>query len=278
MSGAPSLVVVGPGRLGRSVAGAIEERGGRAALAGREPGLPDEALSRPGLTLLFTVPDDALAAAAAAWAGRFADLPPAEGRVALHSSGVDGAEVLDPLRARGFSVGGWHPLVAIAAPDPSALRGVACGIRGDEAAAARGRELAERVGATPLPLADVDGVRYHAAAVFASNFLVASLAAAVDELARATGGEARIEHLLPLARAALAGVEEHGLRDGLTGPVRRGDVGTVRRHLERLSPDRGALYRHLARELLVLAGDRLAEEDRRELERLIAEDAEERTG
>lgn len=252
MSGSPPLVVVGPGRLGGSVAAALEDRDGPVVLVGRRSDLPDALLVRPGLTLLFTVSDDALVGAARSWSKRFEPLEPTPGRVALHSSGVDGPEVLDALRARGFSVGCWHPLVAIPSPEPEALRGVTCGVRGEREAVERARELCERVGAAALRLDDVEGVRYHAAAVFASNFLVACLSVAVDELEAATEGEARLEHLLPLARAALSGAAEHGLADGLTGPVRRGDAGTVRRHLSALDTERAELYRGLARELLAL--------------------------
>lgn len=263
MRGDAPVLVVGPGRLGSSVAGALGDRDdGPVTLVGRHADPSDDLLSRPGLTLLFTVSDDALEGAARDWSRRFETLEPVRGRVALHSSGVDGPEVLDPLGERGFSIGCWHPLVAIPSPDPAALRGVACGIRGDEEAVERARALCERVGAEPLRLHDVEGVRYHAGAVFASNYLVACLAVAVDELDAATDGEARLGHLLPLVRAALSGVSEHGLAGGLTGPVRRGDAGTVRRHLHALGPERAELYRGLARELLALVETDLSEAER----------------
>ena len=269
MSEAGPLIVVGPGRVGRSVADALTRSARDVVLVGREPDPDPELLRRSDLTLLFTVPDDALGGAAAAWAERLADVPDSGGRVALHSSGADGPEILFPLRGRGVSVAGWHPLVSVAEPNPDALRGVTCVIRGERAAVERGRRLAERVGAEPLPLGDVDGARYHAAAVFASNHLVACLAVAAEELAAATDGAAGLEHLLPLARSAVENVASRGLREGLTGPVLRGDVGSVRRHLEALPPARAALYRELARELLALAGDGTADEAHAELEALI---------
>ena len=269
MSEAGPLIVVGPGRVGRSVAGALARAARDVVLVGREAGPGRELLERPRLTLLFTVPDDALGGAAAAWAERLDGVPSAEGRVALHTSGADGPEILAPLRDRSFSVAGWHPLVSVAEPAPDALRGVTCVIRGDPDAVERGRRLAEVAGATALALEDVDGARYHAAAVFASNHLVACLAVAAEELAAATDGAGRLEHLLPLARSAVENVASRGLREGLTGPVLRGDVGSVRRHLEELPPRRAALYRELARELLALAGDGVADEARAELEALI---------
>lgn len=273
MSGSAPLVVVGPGRLGSSVAAALEGRDGPVVLVGRRPDLPADLLVCPGLTLLFTVSDDALEGAVRSWSERFELLEPTPGRVALHSSGVDGPEVLDPLRARGFSVGCWHPLVAIPSPDPESLHGVTCGVRGEREAVERARELCESVGAAALRLHDVEAVRYHAAAVFASNCLVACLAVAVDELWAATEGEARLEHILPLARAALSGAAEHGLADGLTGPVCRGDAGTVRRHLTALDSERAALYRGLARELLALVEADLPEAERAALEAALRDGA-----
>lgn len=274
MTAAGPVAVVGPGRVGRSLAGALTKAGRVAATAGRERELPDGWLGREGLTLVFAVPDDALEEAAGAWSDRLERAPTAGRRVALHTSGVHPPEALGPLRERGFALGGWHPLVALASAGEGAFRGAACGLFGEEAAVRRGRALARLVGARPLELGAAGLARYHAAAVFASNHLVACLAAAADELEHATDGEGRLEDLLPLARSALENVAERGLVGGLTGPVQRGDVGTVRRHLEALGPERAELYRGLARELLALdvAGrdrDRL-----RELRRVLEADSE----
>lgn len=273
MSGSAPLVVVGPGRVGRSLAGALAASGRRVEAVGREPDLPENVLGRSGLTLLFAVPDDALEAAARAWALRLQRTARADDRVALHTSGVHPADALAPLRERGLAVGGWHPLVSLAAPDERAFRGAACGLHGDEEAVRRGREVAEAVGARPVALGEAERSRYHAAAVFASNHLVACLAAADEELRAATGEGAGLEELLPLARSALANVERRGLADGLTGPVRRGDAGTVRRHLAGLGPRRAALYRGLARELLALVEADLPETERAALEAALRDGA-----
>lgn len=288
------VTVVGPGRVGGSLAAALAGAGEAVELRGR-PGAPPPALeAAPGVigaagppapgepvapTLVLAVPDDELEATASAWAaaldggedagGSAAGDPDVPAPVALHTSGAHGPEALAPLRAAGRAVGGWHPLTAVAAVDPGAFRGRAAGVSGDPGAVERARALSEAVGARPIPVDDGAHARYHAAAVLASNGLVACLAAAREELAGATGGRGDLEDLLPLARAALEHVEALGLDGGLTGPVDRGDAGTVRRDLEALGPERAGLYRRLARELLDLAGDRLPPGRRRALRELL---------
>ena len=303
MSASARLVVVGPGRVGQSLAAGLATAGEGVELRGRSPEPPalvvesaDVAYARglpgvepegggrgapaasaghgrgaPPATLVFAVPDDDLASAARAWAealepaGAGAPGPP----VALHTSGVHGPEVLAPLREIGFAVASWHPLTSLAAPSADAFRGVAFGVSGDGPAVERSRSLTGRLGGRVLDVEPGEHARYHAAAVFASNFLAACLAAARDELENASSGRAGLGDLAPLARAALANVLDRGLPDGVTGPVERGDVGTVRRHLEALSPERRRLYRDLARELLAVVQDRLPEERARELRELL---------
>lgn len=267
-------LVVGPGKAGCSLAlalhgadEAVELRGRRTerpACLGDAPDLPYRAgTDLPGdvdgsppqrpLRLVLCVPDDALEGAAAEWSRSLEGTlsPPAAGsHVALHTSGARSSEALAPLRRAGFALGSAHPLTALTGSDPAALAGVTLALSGDDEAREAGRRLAELLGGRPIQVEEGERARYHAAAVFASNYVAACLAVAAEELGRATAGEGGLEELLPLARAALDGLERRGLPDGLTGPVARGDAGTVRRHLETLSPERAALYRRLARELL----------------------------
>lgn len=284
------LVVVGPGRLGTSLAAALEEAAAfrDVEVRGREAAR-DEEVFAPGDCLLFTVPDDALADAARGWSARLSiGAPPPAGEaaradvdgeipvlpapVALHTSGVHPASVLEPLRRVGMAVAAWHPLTAVARSDPGAVRGVAWGLEGDEPARSVAAGLSRRLEGWTL---DVDPARhalYHVAAVFASNFVVACLGAAREALGDALTGdaEARLDDLLPLTRAAVAAVASDGLGAGLTGPVARGDVGTVRVHLAALDDERRELYRRLARELLRLAAPDLPPARAAELEEALA--------
>lgn len=294
MSPAARLVVVGPGRVGRSLAAGLEAAGEEVEIRGRPAGAEEASPPRPERpeddpsTVIFAVPDDALAAAVGAWAegagpgpcGTSAGADPSApghggptssgpGPVALHTSGVHGPDVLDPLARAGFAAGTFHPLTSLAAPSADALRGVTFGVSGEAAAVERARALAGRLEGKVLELDPGEHARYHAAAVFASNFLAACLAVAGEELAAATGGRGGADDLAPLARAALGNALERGLPDGLTGPVERGDVETVRRHLATLSAGRRRLYRDLARELLAVVQDRLPAGRSRDLRELL---------
>lgn len=339
---ADRIAVIGPGRVGQSLAAALSDAGravtvfGRRAERpqlleaypevryradvpragwpsagadegserGREPpreagrvradGDPD-GVSPAGLgafaTVVFCVPDDALEGAAAAWAralppGRRGAAPgeaapraadrahdpagtPAGAGVALHTSGVHGADALAPLRDAGRAVAAWHPLTALSRPRADAFRGATFTVEGDAPAARRARRLAGSLGGRSKELEPSAHARYHAAAVFASNHLVACLSVAAREIAAATGGEASLDDLLPLARAAVDSLSGEDLADGVTGPLARGDAGTVRRHLRALPPESAELYRRLARELLGVVGGRLETPTAEELRRIL---------
>lgn len=202
--------------------------------------------------VIFCVPDDDLCTLADEWSTSTGLTPSA----VLHTSGVYSAEALAPWRERGAAVAAWHPLVAVAAPARGAFRGVWFGVDGDETAARVGSELAQRLGGRTHVVRSEGRSHYHAAGVFASNYLVSCLRIAVDQLGRASD-DAALEALMPLAESALRNLRELGLRDGTTGPVARGDVQTVAAHLKVLDPRRAALYRGLGLELLELTGDRL---------------------
>lgn len=312
----PRLILVGPGRLGLSLAADLTAAGlleapvvvglrpdppsfltrqvpaarylaaapgaeaagappGEAGEGDGRAGAPSaEALARvlggrPADALFFAVPDDALAPAAGAWAAAYARSDVPTPGVVLHTSGFHGSEALAPLAEAGASAGSWHPLTAIAAPRRGAFRERTVGIEGRGAAIALAETLAEAVGARAVRVRPGEKARWHAAAVFASNCLVACLSVAAREAAAASDG-AGLRDLLPLARSALEEVAERELPEGLTGPVARGDAGTVAGHLLALDPAAAALYRLLAEELLLVAGPRLDEERRRALRAALA--------
>ena len=275
----PPIVIVGEGRVGLSLAADLSDASGSTiTVVGRSRDRPSFLRDLLGVTYLvtrvpeasfcesldsqigadgdpiviFCVPDDDLAAVAREWSESM-DLTPS---AVLHTSGVHSAQALAPWRERGVAVAAWHPLVAVAAPSRGAFRGVWFGVDGDEVAARVGGELAEGLGGRTHVVRPEGRSHYHAAGVFASNYLVACLRIAADAL-RCASEDAELEALLPLAESALRNLGELGLRDGTTGPVARGDVRTVAAHLEVLDPRRAALYRGLGLELLELTGDRL---------------------
>jgi predicted short-subunit dehydrogenase-like oxidoreductase (DUF2520 family) len=98
---------------------------------------------------------------------------------------------------------------------------------------------------------------YHAAAALASNYIVSAIDAAAQVFASAgVAPDKAARALIPLAEGALRNVASHGTTAGLTGPIRRGDVATVQRHLDALRgrPELAEIYRALARRAVEIAG------------------------
>jgi len=185
------------------------------------------------------------------------------GALVLHLSGAVPSAALAPLRAEGARTASLHPLQTFAAPSgtkggSSSLKGVSWFHEGD----ARGEcaALARRLGGRLRPLDPSRKALYHAAAVAASNYLVAVEDLAV-RLAVAAGVPRKdaLGALLPLVRGTLRNLESKGLPGALTGPVARGDAGTVRMHrkaLRAVDPALDAAYAALGRHALRVAVER----------------------
>jgi predicted short-subunit dehydrogenase-like oxidoreductase (DUF2520 family) len=195
--------------------------------------------------VVIATPDRAIADVAAALAGSVRS-----DALVLHLSGAHGLDVLASVEAR---VGAIHPLQTFpdARSGPARLVGSPAAVAGDPEVAA----IARSIGLEPFPIADADRASYHAAASIASNHLVALL----DQVAACT--DVPLEQFLPLMRATLDNVEALGVRAALTGPVARGDVATVRSHLDALPDGERDAYLALARRAARLADrtDALAE-------------------
>ncbi len=278
----PSVGIVGPGRAGLGLALAL--RRARIAVLGvhgrSETPMPPGVkltvggtppwLGRAGIVVLG-VGDDALAGCVADLARAAAIVP---GRVVLHLSGALTSEVLAPLAAQGAAAGSMHPLIAFS-PDAAVaarqFRGATFALEGNLGAVALADAIVRRLGGTPVTLAPELKPLYHAGAVFASNYLVTLMAVATRLLETAgIAPEAAAAALAPLARATLANVEAAGPVAALTGPVARGDVATVRRHLMALRHADAELYRAAGRETLKLARlAGLSEEQAARLEELL---------
>ncbi len=141
-----------------------------------------------------------------------------------------------------------HPLQSLPSVDVGVARlaGSWCAVDGPPLV----ERLATVLGLQPFRVGDDQRATYHAAATIASNHLVA-LIGQVERLADAAG--VPVEALLPLVRATLDNVDELGPERALTGPVARGDVDTVLRHLDALPDDERAAYRALAEQARRLA-------------------------
>jgi predicted short-subunit dehydrogenase-like oxidoreductase (DUF2520 family) len=219
--------------------------------------------TRPRATVFLTVPDGAVTAFAAEIA-RAAGLPVTASFV--HCSGALGLDALSTLSAR-HAVGSFHPLQSFPTPRaPEAFRGSLVAVDASRQALRRRlARLARDLGARPRRVEDADRAVYHAAAVFASNYLVA-LAGEAAKLLETIGWSEReaVDGLVPLMQGVLEEVDRHGPTAALTGPIRRGDAETVSRHLEALAAlnfrsSRGGevadVYRMLGRIALEIARD-----------------------
>jgi predicted short-subunit dehydrogenase-like oxidoreductase (DUF2520 family) len=179
--------------------------------------------------------------------------------VLLHCAGAASAnELLGPVTGRVAGIGTLHPLSAIADGKISmrTLKGTVFGVEGDEVGRTTAGKLVAAISGIVLPLDGTQMASYHAAAAMASNYLVAAVDAAAAVLASAgVAPDKAAQALIPLAEGALRNIAAHGTTGGLTGPVRRGDLATVSRHLEaiRERPELAEIYRVLARRAVEIA-------------------------
>jgi pantoate--beta-alanine ligase len=243
------IAVIGNGRVGGSVVRAARAAGLEVGVAGRDH------LHEAGAAeiVLLCVPDRAIPGLARDLAAAF--VQPGSRRPAYvgHVSGASGLDVLAAVDgAQAFSL---HPLQTIP-HSGSDLDGAPCAVAGGTpAAAALAERLARRLGMRPFVVADEHRALYHAAAVMASNFLVTLQEAAADLLTRAGVADARAV-LTPLVRQTVANWSRSGAT-ALTGPIARGDDGTVARHvaaLQAYAPEIRPLYDLLATHTRAVAG------------------------
>jgi predicted short-subunit dehydrogenase-like oxidoreductase (DUF2520 family) len=198
--------------------------------------------------VFLAVPD----AAIAPFAERIAAADPASGVSFVHLSGATRLDALATLRPRGL--GSFHPLQSFPFPrPPEAFRGITIAVDATSPALRRRlAALARRLGARPKHVTDADRAAYHAAGAFASNFVTVMLREAVRLLQGIGWSEPEAtKALLPLVEGAVENMRRRGVVGALTGPIRRGDAETVRRHLSVVEdPD---LYRKLASIALEIA-------------------------
>jgi predicted short-subunit dehydrogenase-like oxidoreductase (DUF2520 family) len=274
------IAVIGAGRAGTAVAVLWRAAGHRiVAVAGREATRARAARSLPGVPVLAAaeaardaalvvvgVPDDLIEPVVGRLAatGAFAS-----SRWVAHLSGATPLSALDAAREAGARRLGVHPLQTFPDVDAGIERipgsTVAVGADDDEGlAVAEGLSL--DLGGRPFHLSDEHRAIYHAAAVFASNYLVAATAVA-EQLLEAAGVPDALAALVPLQQATVGNLARSGPADALTGPAVRGDAGTIARNLEALSasaPWAVDAYVEMARVTLDLAvrGGRLTQERR----------------
>src|SRR5438034_7742998 len=211
---------------------------------------PQDVADRADIAFL-TVPDDAIEAVAASVTWR-------AGSACVHCSGAADLDVLRKAVADGALAGGFHPLHMFGeAGDPGALAGCAIALAGSDALVRRLARLARALGARPLRLPEGGRALYHAAANFSGAFVIALIQETIALWKKLGIAEAdSLAALLPLVRGTVDNVERLGAAGGLGSAVARGDLGTLRRHLDALArnaPDSLELYRILSLRTIPLA-------------------------
>jgi len=199
------------------------------------------------------------------------------GQTVVHCSGAATAELLASARRDGAAVAAFHPITTFAGfDDPTpALQGVTFGADGDAPALAVLADVAERLGGRLVPVTPELKALYHAGGVIACNYLVTLLATG-GRLMTAAGvpPEAAGDALRLMMRRTLENAARLGTAPALSGPVSRGDAGTVARHLAALeahAPDLTPLYRALGQATIPLgqAKGTLSAAGAEELQRLL---------
>jgi predicted short-subunit dehydrogenase-like oxidoreductase (DUF2520 family) len=260
--------LVGPGRMGTLVAHALTAAGipvvrvaggseaARARLRSGLAGVRDVPLEEvaQGVGLVVIATPDAAIAEVVDRLVRADALDESHGVV--HLAGVHG---LGPLRRAGLTgsrIAALHPAMTApaGATDPAILHGVAWAVTTVTGDRAWARGLVEDLGGDPFDIAEEDRVRYHAALTLASNAVGAAVVAA-RRLLRTAGIEDAARLIGTIAHASVDAAAAAGA-PALTGPIVRGDTGTVRAHLEALDPDHAEVaeaYRTLSRAVLSAA-------------------------
>ncbi len=271
----PSLNLVGAGRVGQTLARLWQRQGAFTVQDLRTTTLPSAQAACASITAgravsslqamlpadvwMLAVPDAQIAAAAQALAeARSSDAP----AIVFHCSGALASDPLSPLAALGWHTASAHCILSFANVDAAVAQfpGTACALEGDPLACDLLRAAFTAIGAQCFGVQSADKLLYHAAAVFATNFLPV-LQSVAEDAWRATGVP---PELIPRLRASLlanatTNITRLGPAAALTGPAARGDTAAIARQAAAVSAwdaDAGAAYQALSALALRLAAQR----------------------
>ena len=179
----------------------------------------------------ITVPDDSIAQVAHQLAGT----QNWKGRIVFHSSGALTSDELAALRVKGARVASLHPMMTFVRGSLPDMAGVAFAIEGDPPAVRAAKVIVEHLRGYAVPIRKQNKVLYHAFGSFASPLVIA-LMASLEQVAKAAGikvGDIKTV-MLPLLEQTLRNYLKHDTASAFSGPLIRGDVATVRKHLDEL--------------------------------------------
>jgi predicted short-subunit dehydrogenase-like oxidoreductase (DUF2520 family) len=261
------VAIVGAGRVGTSIGLLLKSAGhpivGCSTRSSRTLDRAVKSLSCTGTTsardavagadiVVIAVPDDAVGRIATDLVGAVGD-----GTFVFHTAGSLGVEPLGELAAAGADVLAIHPLQSIpsVAEGVKRMKGSYFGVTAEPRLLDWGRGIVDGLGGKFLHVEEADRTIYHACAVIVSNYLVL-LSALIEQEGRA------LEPYLPLMKGTLQNLSELPPLEAMTGPIARGDSGTVHKHLRVLSEETSAIYRSLGEAAISIlrSGGRLDDE------------------
>ena len=207
---------------------------------------PQEAVHRADC-ILITTPDDKISSACT----EIALCPAIKDKFAFHMSGAGDLDLLDAAKKAGAAVASIHPLQSFSSIDQAIknIPGSYFGITADKKAQAPARSIVRDLGGIPFFISSDQKPLYHAAACIASNYMVA-LMNTVESIYKAIGlnDKDAKKAYLPLVYGSLKNIENSGSVTSLTGPIARGDLGTIKKHVTAINnnlPQYSSLYSSL---------------------------------
>ena len=236
------------------------------AISGCQAVNDNQAVADAAELIFITTPDDAIARVTSAIKWH-------PGQSVVHCSGADSTDILEPAKKLGALVGAFHPLQTFASVKQAIdnIPGSTFAIEAEEPLLNTLKDLATTLDGHWIRLKASDKVLYHAAAVIASNYLVTLIKVATDlwQTFNIPTSQAT-KALMPLLRGTLNNIDNVGIPQCLTGPIARGDTGTIKKHLNALQevvPSLLSTYRELGLQTIpvALAKGRIARQQAEEL-------------
>jgi predicted short-subunit dehydrogenase-like oxidoreductase (DUF2520 family) len=220
--------------------------------------------------VFITTPDDTIAPVAS-------EIQWHAGQGVVHCSGADSTDILEPAKKLGANTGVFHPLQTFASVKQAIenMPGSTFSLEAEKPLLNTLKDMATALDGHWIELKAKDKVIYHAAAVFACNYLVTLVKLATDlwQTFNVPPPKAT-QALLPLLRGTINNIDTIGIPQCLTGPIARGDTGTIRKHLnalQKIAPDLLATYQELGRQTIpiALAKGKINQNQAQELEAML---------
>src|SRR6185437_11460622 len=266
--GKPTIALIGAGNLAQALGPALKAAGyqidfvaaretassrRRAAmlarlLDARAQSLKDAGPSSDIIWICHT--DDALAETATLLARK----PGWPAKIVLHSSGALSSDVLSPLKRKGAIIASLHPMMTFVPGATPRMEEIPFAVEGDARAVSVARRIVRDMGAESFAIKKSAKPLYHALGSFSSPLIVAALVTA-ERVGRCAGLSASQTRRItaPILRQTIQNYSERGAAAAFSGPIKRGDVNTVLRHLQELKrvPGAGEVYRALVKSALM---------------------------